>query len=253
MDTSVGKKTLNASYRVPFVSRLFRWLFRPIFRRLFYILFRVEVEGLEHVPAQGPYLVAINHVSLYEPPLILAFWPRPLEAVGAVDIWHRRGQSILAHLYGGIQVHRGQFDRQVIEKMIAAIKAGFPLLIAPEGGRTHTLNMRQGLPGAAYIVHKMNLPVIPVGIMGTSDDLFERLFESRRQHHPPPTLRMRIGEPIHLPAISSHGEARRQALQSNIDLVMAHIGRLLPVQYHGVYAEQIAQLEFNYSQAKRNL
>jgi 1-acyl-sn-glycerol-3-phosphate acyltransferase len=236
---------MSSSYRVPLHSKIFRWLFRPVFRRLFHILFQVHIEGTEHIPKQAPYLVAINHVSLYEPPFILAFWPRQLEAAGAVDIWRRRGQSILAHLYGGIQVHRGQFDRQLIEKMLAAVKAGYPLLIAPEGGRTHSLNMRRGLPGIAYLVYKTNLPVIPVGILGTTDDLFDRVVASWRGRGPRPRLEMRIGKPLHLPPITGRGDERRQGLQQNIDHVMAHIGSLLPPAYHGVYADQIAQLQHN--------
>lgn len=234
---------MSSLYRVPIYSRLFRWLFRPIFRGLFHLLCQVHIQGIENIPKQGPYIVAINHVSLYEPPFVLAFWPRPLEAVGAVDIWRRKGQAILAYLYGGIQVHRGEFDRQVIEKMLAAVQSGFPLLIAPEGGRTHSLGMRRALPGAAYIVGKTNLPVLPVGIIGTSDDLFDRIFASWRGRIPKPRLEMRIGPPLQLPPIEGRGEARRQALQRNIDQVMIHIGKLLPPEYHGVYAEQIAQTE----------
>jgi 1-acyl-sn-glycerol-3-phosphate acyltransferase len=234
---------MTSPYRVPAHSRFFRWLFRPVFRGLFHLLCQVHIAGTENVPRQGAYLVAINHVSLYEPPLILAFWPHPLEAVGAVDIWSRRGQAILAHLYGGIQVHRGQYDRELVETMLAAVRSGHPLLIAPEGGRTHTLSMRRGLPGAAYIVYKMDVPVIPVGITGTTDDLFERIFAAWRRTSPRPRLEMRIGSPISLPPITGRGEARRQALQQNVDLVMVHIGRLLPPDYHGVYADSIAQLQ----------
>jgi 1-acyl-sn-glycerol-3-phosphate acyltransferase len=234
-----------SDYRVAPQSRLFRWLFRPVFRSLFHILFQIEIMGAENIPIDQPYLVAINHVSLYEPPFILAFWPRSLEAVGAVDIWHKPGQSILAQLYGGIKVHRGQFDRRSIDAMLAAVNAGYPLLIAPEGGRSHDLGLRRGLPGAAYIVHKTGLQVIPVGIVGTSDDLFEKVAQSWRHSNHKPVLEMRIGPPIQLNPIAGRGEARRQALQENVDRIMTHIGRLLPTAYHGVYAPQIAKLEPN--------
>jgi len=236
---------MTAAYRVPTHSRLFRWLFRPVFQGIFHLLFRIEIIGTENIPIDKPYLVAINHVSLYEPPFILAFWPRSLEAVGAVDIWHKPGQSVLAQLYGGIKVNRGQFDRRSIDVMLAAVNAGHPLLIAPEGGRSHDLGLRRGLPGAAYIAHKTGLPVIPVGIVGTTDDLFEKVTQSWRYRDPKPELGMRIGSPIHLDRIAGRGEARRQALQENVDSVMVHIGRLLPTAYHGVYAPQIAKLDAN--------
>ena len=232
---------MTSDYSVPVINRFFRWSFRPVFRLLFHILCTIKITGLENIPASGSYLVTINHISIYEPPFILAFWPRPLEAVGAVEIWSRSGQSILARMYGGIQVHRGQFDRQLIDQMISAVNANYPLLIAPEGGRTHTLGMRRGLPGAAYVAYKTNLNILPVGITGTSDDLFPRIFAGLLRRKPRVCLEMTIGKPIRLPEISGRGEARRQALQENADRIMVHIGALLPEAYHGEYADQIHQ------------
>ena len=240
---AICKADMPPGYTVSIYSRLFRWLFRPVFRSLFHILCQIKIEGLENIPASGAYLVAINHVSLYEPPFVLAFWPRPLEAVGAVEIWNRRGQAILVRMYGGIQVHRGQFDRKLIDSALAVVQAGYPLLIAPEGGRTHVIQMRHALPGAAYIIHKAGVPVVPVGILGTSDDLFERIFTGLKRQGPRPRLEMRVGAPVELPQVNGRGEKRRQALQMNVDLIMAHIGVLLPPEYHGVHARQIASLK----------
>lgn len=244
MSYSLPREAMNGqAYTIPAYARLFRGLARPVFRGLFHILCQVSIQGARHIPAQGPYLVAINHVSLYEPPFVLAFWPRPLEAAGAVEIWHRKGQAMLARLYGGIQVHRGEYDRQLIDQMLAAVQAGYPLLIAPEGGRTHSIAMRQALPGAAYIIHKAGLPVIPVGVLGTSDDLFPRIFAWFQRRGPRPRLELRVGQPILLPPIHSRGEERRLALQANVDCIMAHIGVLLPPEYHGFYTRHIADLQ----------
>ena len=234
---------MSAEYKVPIYNRLFRWIFRPVFRLLFYILCRIKIYGLENIPASGNYIVAINHVSLYEPPFILAFWPQPLEAVGAVEIWSRKGQSILARLYGGIQVHRGQFDRKLIDQMTLAMNSGFPLLIAPEGGRTHSIGMRRGMPGVAYIAHKTGLKVLPVGISGTSDDLFSRILTGLFTRAPRAGLEMNIGKPIELPKVEGHGEIRRLGLQNNVDLIMVNIGILLPEEYHGEYTQQIYEYQ----------
>jgi 1-acyl-sn-glycerol-3-phosphate acyltransferase len=203
---------------------------RPPFRLLFRLLSRVHISGLENVPASGAYLIAINHVSLFEPPLTLAFWPAVIEAAGAVEIWEKPGQDILARLYGGIQVHRGEFDRQVVEKMLAVLKAGRPLLLAPEGGRSHALGMRRALPGAAYLVDQARVLVVPVGIAGAYDDFLHQALRLKRPH-----IEMRIGRPIRLPPITGKGEARRQERQRNADLIMLHIAALLPKAYHGVY------------------
>lgn len=219
-----------SAYQPALRHRLARWLMRPLFRQLFHLLSRVQVTGQENVPTRGAYLIAINHVSLFEPPLTLAFWPAAIEAAGAVEIWEKPGQDVLARLYGGIQVHRGEFDRQVVEKMLAVLKSGRPLLLAPEGGRSHTLGMRRALPGVAYLADQARVPVLPVGISGAHDDFLHQALRLKR-----PPIQMRIGQPFMLPPITGKGEARRHERQRNADLIMLHIAALLPEAYHGVY------------------
>jgi 1-acyl-sn-glycerol-3-phosphate acyltransferase len=217
-------------YSVPITNRIARRVMRPIFRSVFHILSEVKIIGRENVPKSGAYLITINHVSLFEPPFILAFWPTPPEGAGAIEIWDRPVQGILVRLYHGIPVHRGEFDRQLLETMIAVLKSGRPLLLAPEGGRTHALGMRRALPGVAYIVDKTHVPVVPVGIIGTTDDFLTRAIHLKR-----PRLEMRIGKPFYLPLVEGKGAARRDALQANADQIMGAIADLVPDNYRGVY------------------
>ena len=165
-------------YAVPVRVKLFRWIFRPIFRLIFYLISEVRITGLANIPDSGTYIIVINHISIIEPPFVIAFWPIAPEAIGAKEIWERKGQSLLAKYYGGIQVHRGEFDRRVIEKMIAVVQSGHPLLIAPEGGRSHTPGLRPGLPGVAYLADRSKAPVLPVGIIGSTDDFLSQAFKS---------------------------------------------------------------------------
>ena len=223
---------MSLPYHVPFPNRLFRVLCRPVFRGVFRLLSSVQIIGLENVPKQGAYLIAVNHVSLFEPPFILSFWPVAPEAVGAVDIWNRRGQASLAKFYGGIPVHRGEYDRSLIETMRNVLSSGKPLLIAPEGGRSHTPGMRRALPGVAYVLEKAPAPVVPVGISGATDDFLHRALHGRR-----PTIVMHIGEPFNLPVEPVKGEGRHDTRQKNADEVMQHIARLVPAEYRGVYAD----------------
>lgn len=210
---------------------IFRWIFRPIFRLIFHLISDVHIIGLENIPKNGSYIIAINHISIIEPPLVIAFWPKAPEAVGAKEIWERKGQSVLARFYGGIQVHRGEYDRQVLESMIQVTQAGHPLLIAPEGGRSHNPGLRPALPGVAYVVDKSEARVLPVGIIGSTDDFLHKALRLRR-----PVLEMRIGEAITLPKIVGRGEQRRESLKRNADTIMYKIAELLPSGYRGVYA-----------------
>ncbi len=218
------------TYSVPVGNRIARRVMRPIFRLAFHLLSEVRVIHRENIPKSGPYLITINHVSTFEPPFILAFWPTPPEGAGAVEIWSRPGQNILVRLYHGIPVHRGEFDRKLVESMLAVLQSGKPLLLAPEGGRTHSLGMRRALPGVAYIAEKAHVPVIPVGIVGATDDFFDRALHLKR-----PVLEMRIGKPLILPPVEGKGTVRHQALQANADRIMQAIAQLMPPEYHGVY------------------
>jgi len=215
-----------------------RWLARPFIRVLLRLVFRilapVKVTGKKNVPLRTPYIVAINHVSLFEAPFVGVFWPEQLEALGASDVWDRPGQKYLARLWGGIPVHRGEYDRAAMEGVISALRSGYALLIAPEGGRSHIPGMRTAFPGIAYIAEQTGVPVIPVGIVGTTDDFFKKASRGKR-----PPLEMRIGKPFLLPPIEGKGEARRESRQRNADLVMRHIAGLLPDEYRGVYGQDV--------------
>jgi len=223
---------MSEPYRVPFHFRLSRPALKAVFRLIFHILGRVEVKGKETIPYGKPYVVAINHISLFDPPLAAAFWPEVLEIMGASDVFARSGQGQLLRLYGVIPVHRGEYDRTLLKRVVSVIKAGYPLLIAPEGGRSHITAMRRAYPGIAYIIEETGVPVVPVGLVGTTDDFWQRAKRGEKPH-----LEVRIGLPITLPPITEKGAARREARQHNADMVMQHLAGLLPEDYRGVYAD----------------
>jgi 1-acyl-sn-glycerol-3-phosphate acyltransferase len=204
------------------------------------VLSPITLTGREHIPARGPYLVAINHISLYEAPFMLAFWPHFLEVIGAAEIWHKPYQNILARMYYALPVHRGQYDRQVLEKALQVLISGRSLLIAPEGGRSHIPGMRRAQPGIAYLAERtaertgVPIPIIPVGIVGTTDDYAARAFAFKR-----PPLEMHVGLPLILPRVGKSKDLKRgDQLQANADQVMMAIAALLPPEYRGVYAVQ---------------
>jgi 1-acyl-sn-glycerol-3-phosphate acyltransferase len=223
----------QAAYRVPLYSRIARFLFKPVFRGLFHILARITVTGEENVPFGHPYIVTFNHISIFDPALAVALWPEMVEILGASDVWKKPGQGQLAWLYHGIKVHRGEYDRLVFDKALSVLESGYPLLMSPEGGRSHSTALRRAKPGLAFIIERANVPVLPVGIVGTTDDFFNRALRGQR-----PVLEMHIGKPIRLPPVEGRGEQRRESRQRNADLVMAHIAGLLPDHYRGVYADE---------------
>lgn len=219
-------------YQVPIHFRLSRPILKTVFRGIFHLLANVKVAGKENVPYGKPYIVAMNHISIFDPPFAGAFWPEYLEIIGASDVFDKPSQAWLLRGYGVIPVHRGDYDRVLLTKIIRIIKSGSPLLIAPEGGRSHVPAMRRAKPGIAYLVEQTGVPVLPAGLIGTTEDFWQRAKRGDR-----PSLEMRIGRPIFLPEITSKGTERHAARQKNADLVMSHLAGLLPEEYRGVYAE----------------
>jgi 1-acyl-sn-glycerol-3-phosphate acyltransferase len=149
-----------------------------------------------------------------------------------VEIWSRPGQNVLAHLWGGIKVHREDYDRELFETVDAVLQTGHPLLIAPEGGRSHVPGLRTAKPGIAFLVERAHVPVVPVAVIGTTDDFWKKASQGKR-----PLLEMHIGKPVNLPALQGSGETRRRLRQENADLVMRLIAGMLPEEYRGVYAD----------------
>ncbi len=222
----------NAAYHVSAGLRLQRFMLKNTVHILFKVLGRVRISGLENIPHGQTYVVAANHVSIFDPPLVLAFWPVNLEAIGAVDVFDKPVQGPMLKLYGTIPVHRGEYDRKLIDTMLSILRSGYPMLIAPEGGRSHVTAMRRAKPGVGYILDEARVPVVPVGVVGTTDDYLQKALHLNR-----PVVEIRIGKPFRLPPLEGRGAQRRESRQRNADLVMQHVAGLLPPEYRGVYAD----------------
>ncbi len=207
---------------------------RPWFRLLFRVAFRVRLHGLDHIPRRGPYVVIYNHVSFVDPPFILAFWPtHRIETVAAVEVFRRgKGQNLITWLYGAIPLHRGKPDRGQLERLVTVLRSGWPLLLAPEGTRSHTPGMRQGWTGLAYVLDQAGeVPVVPVGVVGSTDEAVQRALRRER-----PPLEMRVGRPFTLPPLRHWEGPRKRARRLNTDLMMYRLAALLPPEYRGAYA-----------------
>lgn len=225
---------MSEAYRVPLHFKLSRPLVKALFRGIFHILANIKITGKENIPYGTPYVAAMNHVSIFDPPFAGSFWPEALEIIGASDVFDKPGQGLVLKAYGVIPVHRGEYDRALLSRIVDVIQAGYPLLIAPEGGRSHVTAMRRALPGVAYIIEQTKVPVLPVALIGTTEDFWHRATHGDR-----PSLEMKIGKPIVLPENTAKGKERHEVRQANSDLVMRHLAGLLPEEYRGVYADSV--------------
>ena len=206
--------------------RAFRSFIIPSFRTLYRVLSRTDVRGYKNIPNQGPYLITSNHLSYYDPPLTLSFWPHQAEVLGAADHMEKPGVGHVMRYYGTHPVRRDSSDIPVLRLALRLLRSGYPLLIMPEGKRNPD-GLGEAQLGAAYLASKADVPIIPVGITGT-EQLFPSLRRGSRQE-----IRMIIGNLYRLPPleITNH----KQKLRAWTHIIMSKIASLLPEDYRGVY------------------
>lgn len=206
-------------------------VWRALVRLLLPLLVRLEVVGRENLPDKGPYIMATNHLSVFDLPVLLAVCPHPIRAFAAAK--HRRNPiyaPILASA-GSIWVRRGEIDREALRGALRALERGEVLGIAPEGTRARGVYALQpGKTGAAYLATRASVPIVPAGIAGT-EKVKEYLPRLRRT-----PVRLVIGEPFRLP---ESGRVRGPKLREYTDLIMRRIAALLPPEYRGVYADAV--------------
>ena len=210
--------------------RLYRPLIRACFRFMYRVLTHMNIEGMENIPPRSGYLLTINHLSYYDPPLPLSFWPYAPEALGAEKAMHNNGIiGLVMRWYGTFPVKRDGDDRAALRTALKILQNNLPLLIAPEGTR-HPEGLRDPQHGASFLAMKTGVPLIPVAISGTAD-IFSKLRKGSKQ-----TIGMVIGKPYNLPSLPN--TTRRDAIRIHTDYIMQKIADLLPDHHRGMYKKQ---------------
>lgn len=194
------------------------------------LLCRRKVEGREHIPEQGPFLIIANHLSSVDPPLIISLLPTRLKTTGMAAMAHRRDFIIgwLMDQAGAVWVRRGQSDRQALRQALDILAAGRPFGLAPEGTRSKTGALIEGKSGSTFLAIKANVPILAAAISGT-EKVFPALRRLRRA-----TVRVKISPPFFLPP--REDGPRSEHLQYCTDLIMTRLASTLPAAYRGVYA-----------------
>jgi 1-acyl-sn-glycerol-3-phosphate acyltransferase len=134
------------------------------FSRLFW---RLSVEGVEHVPAEGPFVVAPVHRSNIDTLVVAAVTRRRLRFMGKDSLWKFAPMGKVLSALGGFPVHRGTADREALRRCIEVLRDGEPLVIFPEGTRQSGPQVQPLFEGAAYVAARTGVPIVPVGIGGS--------------------------------------------------------------------------------------
>ncbi len=138
-------------------------------RAVGWLCFRYRTVG--RVPGQGGFLIASNHASYLDIPLLGCGIPRRVWYMGRHDLFPIPLFNGLLQALGWIPLRVGRLDRDAFSKAVSLIKEGKPVAIFPEGGRTMTGALKPGKPGIGVIVSQTGCPVVPAHIGGTFDVL----------------------------------------------------------------------------------
>ncbi|MDE2765011.1 MAG: lysophospholipid acyltransferase family protein [Chloroflexota bacterium] len=191
---------------------------------------RVEVEGVENVPPFGPLIIAANHQSNADPPVLVHAFPRPIWFVAKRGLFVTLPVRYILRRLHARPVARDGRDVDAVKWAIEQVAQDHALLIFPEGTRSPGA-LAPGGDGLAYLALRTQAPIIPVGITGT-----ERINNYARVAFPFTRIKVAIGEPFTLPVVE--GRLPRAALHSMTEMIMERIAALLPQPYRGVYGAE---------------
>lgn len=195
------------------------------------ILVRMDVVGLEHIPCTGAFILASNHLHVFDLPVMFTYSPR-IMTVFTADKWRGAfGGWIMQLVTRTIFVARGEVDRQALSEALALLKAGDVLGVAPEGTRSRTGGLLKGRSGIIYLAGRAGVPIVPAVMWGQEQVMpgWARLHRARVHLH--------IGPPIYLPPEAAR--FRTADLDAHTEQLMLTMARMLPAQYRGVYADMV--------------
>ena len=173
-----GPTTLAETRRIareaPTVPFLYRAL-RPPLRQALVRWFDLRVEGLEHLPASGPYLIAANHHNYLDGVVLGVTVPEPISFLVMPRVWRATPLHPVFHRnIRSIPIDLERADVGALRRALQILQEGRVVGIFPEGPFSVRGRLEPGLPGVALLALRSGVPVVPAGIRGTYEALAGR-------------------------------------------------------------------------------
>ena len=204
-------------------GKLFYWFSWTIIKVLTTVLFRLRIDGARHVPRRGSLLVACNHISHLDPPLVGVACPRMVFHMAKKELFSVKLLEWFMNQIGTIMVHRGQ-GKQALVDAEARLNQGACVVIFPEGTRSMTGQLGKGHSGAIVLAVRTGCQIQPAAIIGSEKAMAKGTKRIRFVR-----ITVRFGEPYSLPRVEG-GTIPRDLLEIECVKLMAKIEALLPEQ-----------------------
>src|SRR2546421_3148856 len=185
---------LHARAREKGVNLLVYLVIRALFQPFFHIYFRMARIGREHIPQEGPVIIAANHRSFLDPFVIGTMARRPMYYVAKEELFRKRWMSWILNALGAFPVRRGAGDEDSIATAKSILARGDIVLIFPEGTRTRPGSLGKPKRGVGRLALESGAPVVPVAVIGTED--VRKGWRIR-----PRKVRIRAGRPLRFPRV----------------------------------------------------
>jgi 1-acyl-sn-glycerol-3-phosphate acyltransferase len=214
------------------------WLMKVVLTPILRVVYRVKVDGREHVPQRGPVILAANHRSFLDSIFLPLVIRRRVTYVAKAEYFDDPKTAWFFRAVGQIPIRRegGSASEGALAAATEVLEAGGVFGIYPEGTRTRDGYTHRGHTGVARLARRTGAAVVPVGLVGTdecqpTDKKLPRLFK---------TVHVRFGAPIP-PEHAAQGD-ERMALRQLTDEVMFEIVQLCGCyEYQDTYATKKAE------------
>jgi 1-acyl-sn-glycerol-3-phosphate acyltransferase len=127
-----------------------------------------RVTGRERTPLQGGLIVASNHVSFWDPPLVGSACARGLYFLAKEELFRTPVLGPLIRAYHSIPIRRGMADLSGMSRAIEVLKRGEALLMFPEGSRMRDGELHPARPGVGMMAVSAGVPIVPCYISGSN-------------------------------------------------------------------------------------
>jgi len=168
---------------------------RLIYYTIFRTLLRIRIDGLEHLPDKGPFIICPNHQSFIDPVVLISGFPysvfRRLFFVGYSVFFSKGFMKLAAKLTNIVPVDPDVHLLRAMKTGACGLREGRVLCIFPEGGRSYDGELQSFKKGAAILSRELSVPIIPAAISGA-----HKVWPRDSMRIRPHRVTVRFGEPI---------------------------------------------------------
>ena len=209
------------------VNPIVYWLVRGVIQPFFHLYFRMSRIGREHIPQEGPVILASNHRSFLDPFVIGTMVRRPVYYMAKKELFKNRFVSWILSSLGAFPINRGAGDQDAMGTARELLERGEAVLIFPEGTRVRPGPLGRPKRGVGRLALETGAPVVPIAVFGSEN--VRRGWRIR-----PHKVRIRAGRALRFPKVDQPSPQLAGAVTERIwpcvELQWEWLGGVAPIR-----------------------